>query len=270
MPRTLTVPPNVKGRDFVVGDIHGMFDTLDIALARIGFDPGKDRLFCVGDLIDRGPQSPRCIEFLQKPWFFATRGNHEALFLHMVKDGNLDRELCKRYVPHGTGWLLRQTRAQLRAYEAAFRQMPLAIEIPAAGGNIGIVHAEVPKGMGWAEFRARLDAGDRTVIGTALWGRDRVDAQDKSGVPGIGRLFSGHTPQAYGPAKLGNCIYIDTGGIFRGPGREDCYSLTVADANAPDAAFTAALTPDADGICIRLNAPPRAAPPAVKPQAPRL
>ncbi len=48
------VPPNRRGRDFVVGDLHGYLGALQDALARAGFDPGCDRLFSTGDLIDRG------------------------------------------------------------------------------------------------------------------------------------------------------------------------------------------------------------------------
>ena len=46
-----------SGRDLVVGDVHGEFSTLEHALEALDFQPGKDRLFSVGDLIDRGPRS---------------------------------------------------------------------------------------------------------------------------------------------------------------------------------------------------------------------
>jgi len=45
---------NKKGRDFVCGDIHGCFDQLEEKLSQVNFDKSTDRLFCVGDLIDRG------------------------------------------------------------------------------------------------------------------------------------------------------------------------------------------------------------------------
>jgi hypothetical protein len=49
----LRLPANTRGRDFVVGDIHGTFYVLEQALAAVGFDPARDRVICVGDLIDR-------------------------------------------------------------------------------------------------------------------------------------------------------------------------------------------------------------------------
>ena len=70
---------NRIGRDFAVGDIHGCFTALQIALDAIGFSPETDRLFCAGDLVDRGPGSHLVVDWLDKPWFFSTRGNHEAL-----------------------------------------------------------------------------------------------------------------------------------------------------------------------------------------------
>jgi len=42
---------------FAIGDIHGCFDTLQALLRRIRFDPGMDRLWLVGDLVNRGPKS---------------------------------------------------------------------------------------------------------------------------------------------------------------------------------------------------------------------
>ena len=43
------VPSNRLGRDFVVGDVHGCFRTLERALAALEFDASCDRLFGVGD-----------------------------------------------------------------------------------------------------------------------------------------------------------------------------------------------------------------------------
>jgi serine/threonine protein phosphatase 1 len=37
------------------------------------FDPYKDLLICVGDLIDRGPDSLQCLQLLKRPWFKTVR-----------------------------------------------------------------------------------------------------------------------------------------------------------------------------------------------------
>src|ERR1700694_5103865 len=70
---------NKAGKDYCVGDIHGCFTLLQKKLDEIGFNETKDRLFSVGDLVDRGPESKECLDWLSKPWFHAVRGNHEQM-----------------------------------------------------------------------------------------------------------------------------------------------------------------------------------------------
>jgi serine/threonine protein phosphatase 1 len=74
-------PANTAGRDFIVGDMHGCLALFQAELDRIAFDPAKDRVFSVGDLADRGPNSMGCLRLLREPWFHAVRGNHEAMLL---------------------------------------------------------------------------------------------------------------------------------------------------------------------------------------------
>lgn len=82
----LVLKKNELGRDFVVGDIHGEFSMLEDALQIIGFDPIKDRLLCCGDMIDRGAESHRAFEFLEQPWFFSVKGNHEDAAVYGLQD----------------------------------------------------------------------------------------------------------------------------------------------------------------------------------------
>ena len=54
------IPANGRGgRDFVFDDIHGCFATVEQALEALDYDPGRDRLFSVGDLIDRAREAAR-------------------------------------------------------------------------------------------------------------------------------------------------------------------------------------------------------------------
>lgn len=53
--KILHLPKNVRGRDFVVGDLHFKIQDLQRGLQALGFDQAIDRLIAVGDVIDRGP-----------------------------------------------------------------------------------------------------------------------------------------------------------------------------------------------------------------------
>lgn len=77
--------PNMEGRDFAIGDLHGAIDTLNMMLKGLGFDPTKDRLFSGGDLIDRGPDSLNCLRKIREPWFFAVKANHEDMAIGAIK-----------------------------------------------------------------------------------------------------------------------------------------------------------------------------------------
>lgn len=79
--RIQQVEANQNGRDFVCGDIHGMFDLVTQFLSHVDFDPLKDRLFACGDLVDRGLKNEDCLRLLDEPWFFSVLGNHEQLML---------------------------------------------------------------------------------------------------------------------------------------------------------------------------------------------
>lgn len=101
--RFLKVPRNERGRDFAVGDVHGHFSRLQASLDQLGFDPGRDRLFSVGDLVDRGPESEAALEWLAQPWFHAVQGNHEDYAIRHVRTGQVDVMNWRGY---GGGWFL--------------------------------------------------------------------------------------------------------------------------------------------------------------------
>ncbi len=73
--------PNVNGRNLVVGSLPGHRDRLEQRLDAIGFDPARDRVLSVGDLVDRGPDSLATLQLIEQPWFHAVLGNHELMRL---------------------------------------------------------------------------------------------------------------------------------------------------------------------------------------------
>ncbi|SEI42134.1 metallophosphoesterase [Paraburkholderia diazotrophica] len=207
---------NAVGRDFVVGDIHGCFAALEIELAAIRFDECIDRLFSVGDLVDRGPQSSAVIDWINKPWFHAVQGNHEDMAIRYVEPGNRDRD---HYMMNGGAWLIGMQRHQQVEYADAMATLPYAIEVETDGGLVGIVHADI-HGKTWADMVqafACVDSNNKLkrVTNDVLWNRDRIQSEDHSGVPDMRAVVVGHTPLRR-PAALGNVYHIDTGGWLRG------------------------------------------------------
>lgn len=70
---------NYLGKDYVVGDIHGCVTELYKALSSVGFDDKVDRLFSVGDLMDRGPENLEIVDLVYQPWFFFSKANHDIM-----------------------------------------------------------------------------------------------------------------------------------------------------------------------------------------------
>lgn len=72
--------------NYIVGDIQGCYDPLMRLLDRVNFDQTKDTLYCVGDLVNRGPDSLRVLRFLKslENQCVTVLGNHDIHLLSMV------------------------------------------------------------------------------------------------------------------------------------------------------------------------------------------
>ncbi len=209
---------NETGRDFVVGDIHGMFSSLQGLLDEVNFNESTDRLFSVGDLVDRGPESTRSLEWLAKPWFYACRGNHEQFAL----EAN-DPDQYELWVNHNGGrWWTEIPEDERSCYVEAFAKMPLAMEVETRTGRIGIVHADIPREHSWDTFVDLLESGHEGATFFAMWSRNRIASVDNA-VPVEGqikRVYCGHTPTR-NVIKVHNVFYIDTGAVYCTDGYED-------------------------------------------------
>jgi serine/threonine protein phosphatase 1 len=207
-------PRNDQGRDFAVGDIHGCYTLLESALTDADFDQDRDRLFSVGDLVDRGPESERVREWLSQPWFHAIRGNHEDMAIRWFRDHASERQGESLYRYNGGGWFIDLDRVLQERIVAALEALPVAIEVETDLGTIGIVHADCPAST-WQGFTALLRSPRPDVrkdaIDAALWSRDRYLENRQDPVEGVRAVIVGHTPMDEATV-LGNVHYIDTRG----------------------------------------------------------
>jgi len=104
--------------DYLVGDVQGCADALERLLAEIAFSPSRDRVYVLGDLVNRGPDSLAVLRRLKGLGDAATcvLGNHDWHLLAVAagvrprhRNDTLDDILD---APDREGWLawLRQRR----------------------------------------------------------------------------------------------------------------------------------------------------------------
>ena len=78
-------------RLYVVGDVHGHLATFRALLHRLSLAP-EDRVVCLGDMIDRGPDSAGLVDLLRShPQVICLKGNHEQMAVQSVQmDGTFE------------------------------------------------------------------------------------------------------------------------------------------------------------------------------------
>ena len=241
-----SLPRNGAGRDFVVGDVHGMFRRLETVLRELGFRADSDRLISVGDLIDRGPDSQQADRWIRDfPWFHAVRGNHDQMLLDALTGpddpGSGVMELWIRY--NGGDWWLDTDEPRRRSLARAMASLPLAMEIECECGRVGVVHADVPPDRDWSSFLLALRSGTREDIAHALWSRFRLIGYlageypvDDVAVAGIDLVVSGHVPLNM-PSQAANRWWIDTGAAYAGRLADPKFTLLQISPGVP-VAFT--------------------------------
>ncbi len=188
-----------------MGDIHGHFSRLQAALAAIRFSPEHDRLFALGDLVDRGPESADVLNWLALPWFHAIGGNHDLMtWRRAVNDPlpGIDHRM------HGGEWLDGCDGDTQASIATALRALPLAIEVDTPDGVVGLVHADFPYDDWQAIHSARFSPEDESAC---LWSIDRYRMKYAQPVRNVRAVIHGHMTVRK-IVQLGNVHYIDTGG----------------------------------------------------------
>ncbi|MFC9456529.1 polynucleotide kinase-phosphatase [Streptomyces sp. NPDC056983] len=203
----------------IIGDIHGCASELETLLTGLGYvdgvhPEGRTAVF-VGDLVDRGPDSPgvlrRVMAMVKSGHALCVPGNHENKF---------GRYLKGRKVQHTHG--LAETVEQFAGESEEFTQEVaefvdgLVSHYVLDGGRLVVCHAGLPE-----KYHGRTSGRVRSH---ALYG-DTTGETDEFGLPvrypwaeeyrGSAAVVYGHTPVPQA-TWLNNTICLDTGAVFGG------------------------------------------------------
>jgi bis(5'-nucleosyl)-tetraphosphatase (symmetrical) len=138
---------------WIVGDVHGCAKELETLLETIRFDPARDELWCVGDLINGGPHSLAAIRLWRSVGGRGLIGNHEIVAL-LARSGRRPKSFP----------LLGELFAAPDADDLmeALRALPVLVYLPAAGRgpDAWLVHAGLsPRWKRLDATAARLNDG---------------------------------------------------------------------------------------------------------------
>ena len=128
----------------IVGDVHGEIEPLQSLLRRLGYDgdgrhPAKRRLVFLGDLVDRGPDSPGVLELVMR---LVGNGTAQCIL------GNHEMNLLRNDRKHGNDWYTRpeaadpteaicESEQQKRRFHRFLLTLPLALQ----NEQLRVVHA---------------------------------------------------------------------------------------------------------------------------------
>ena len=228
--RLWTDKRDLHGPFDIIGDIHGCYDELTQLLERLGYEikvgqngersivvtpPSGRRVVFLGDLVDRGPNSPDVLRLVmgmvEAGSAICVPGNHEAKLLRKLRGKDVQ-------LTHG----LAQTVEQLDREEPEFRERvgkfidALVSHFVLDDGKLVVAHGGMK-----AEYAGRASGRVREF---ALYG-DTTGETDEFGLPvrlnwaadyrGRAMVVYGHTPVRE-PEWLNNTINVDTGCVFGG------------------------------------------------------
>ena len=90
-------------RFIFIGDVHGCKEELQELLSKVEFKQGEDDLIFVGDLVDRGPESPGVVKMARQLGARSSFGNHEdkharwRVWEDKIRSGNASKNPMRRF-----------------------------------------------------------------------------------------------------------------------------------------------------------------------------
>jgi protein phosphatase len=203
----------------IIGDVHGCSAELEALLGKLGYvdgrhPEGRTAVF-VGDLVDRGPDSPgvlrRVMAMVKSGDALCVPGNHENKFGRYLKGRTVQHT-------HGLAETVEQMDGESEEFRAEVREFidGLVSHYVLDGGRLVVCHAGLPE-----KYHGRTSGRVRSH---ALYG-ETTGETDEFGLPvrypwaedyrGRAAVVYGHTPVPQA-TWLNNTICLDTGAVFGG------------------------------------------------------
>jgi serine/threonine protein phosphatase 1 len=183
---------------FAIGDVHGHYDALMQLVQLMGLSSG-DRLYFLGDLIDRGPQSAAVVDWVMAQGHTCLRGNHEEMCL-LAHSRQIDSSAWHTWLVNGGTNTLESygPGGMPAAHLDWLRQLPLYLDL----GDVFLVHAGV---------HPDLELQDQTAA-HFCWIREEFHASDR---PFFANkiIITGHTVTFAFPQVHPGQIAVGTGWI---------------------------------------------------------
>lgn len=208
---------NTSGRDFVVGDLHGSLDAFRKGLQALNFDPLVDRMFSVGDLVDRGTRSQETAELVYETWFYAVLGNHEQMMIDSLVHS--DRYSHMMWQENGGHWYYSSSAVHIKMLAEDLESLPLVYVVGKGPTRFHVVHAQLAK----REYGQYVDITNEIVDQwnfsiqdeTAMtWGRSLAAGNRMMfNASGLSPTYVGHTPMDKVLVNH-NHVHLDSGVTF--------------------------------------------------------
>lgn len=127
-------------RRFVIGDVHGYYQGMRDLLSLLELD-SSDQVYFLGDLIDRGPDSSRVVDFVLEHSYSCLLGNHEQLMVAALTNLSPNSSVLQMWLQAGGHETLESYSSKQHLWEhlAWFRTLPNHLDL----GDYWLVHAGV-------------------------------------------------------------------------------------------------------------------------------
>ncbi|MDP6946760.1 MAG: metallophosphoesterase [Myxococcota bacterium] len=223
-------------RHLIIGDVHGMAEELRALVDRLAPGP-EDTLVFVGDLVDKGPESPEVVAMVRaladRARVVLVEGNHEEKHRRFRRHLAAGSKVADQM---GGAEEMRAITAELSDADVAFLDTALPFHRIEAHGVL-VVHAGIPGDMrrfpesvevvGQMSNKQRKSFQRvlRTRFLSAETGKFLMLGRNEPGDPywadvydgRFGHVVFGHEPFLEGPRVFDHATGIDTGAVFGGP-----------------------------------------------------